>query len=467
MVLYKRARQFKAVKIMENLLEELDKHLESREYIKIKSLIDGMNPADMAAIIDGLFGDDFEHDRNLLIFFRLLPKDDAAEVFTYMEPEMQEHLIGAFSDNELREMLAQSFIDDTVDIIEEMPANVVSRILANSTTGARKAINEILRYPKDSAGSLMTIEYINLSKDMTVGEAFNKIRQVGINKETIYTCYVTENRKLIGVVTVKDLFMADEDDLISDIMETNIITVETTENKEDVARMFTKYDFMAMPVVDSGYRLVGIVTFDDAMDVIDEENTDDFAKMAAVTPSDESYFKTGVFKHMLNRVGWLCILTISAVITGFLTEKYSLTFESVPILVSFMPMIMGTGGNCGSQSSVLIIRGIALGEINFVDFFKVVFKEFRIAIMVSSVLALINSVRIFFMYDHNWQLATTLCISIIFTVIMSKLIGSALPMLAKKCRLDPALMATPLISTIVDCCSLFIYFQVAMTVFQI
>ncbi len=452
---------------MENLLAELEALLENNQYAEIRKIIEVMEPADIAAVIDELFADDFEHEKNFLRMFRLLPKDEAAEVFTYMESEMQEHLIGAFSDNELREMLAQSFIDDTVDIIEEMPANVVARILANSTTGARKAINQILHYPKDSAGSIMTVEYVSLSKELTVREAFDKIREVGINKETIYTCYVTENRKLIGVVTVKDLFMADEDDKIADIMETNVITVETTRDREEVAMMFGKYDYIAIPVVDSGYRLVGIVTFDDAIDVINEENTDDFAKMAAVAPSDESYFKTGVFRHMLNRIGWLCILMISAMVTGFLTEKYSHTFEAIPILVSFMPMIMGTGGNSGSQSSVLVIRSLALGEIEFKDFFKVVFKEFRIAILVSSVLAIVNSVRIFFMYDYDWLLAITLCISIIFTVVFSKLIGAALPMLAKKCKLDPALVATPLISTIVDCCSLFIYFNIAMRIFNL
>ena len=402
-----------------------------------------------------------------MILFRLLPKDTAAEVFTYMHTDMQEHLIEAFSDAELRDILSQSFIDDTVDIIEEMPANVVSRILKNSSTGARKAINEILRYPHDSAGSIMTIEYVSLHKDMTVKEAFDKIRRVGVNKETIYTCYVTENRRLIGIVTVKDLFMAEEDDKINDIMETNIISVDTRVDKEDVARMFRKYDFLAIPVVDSGNRLVGIVTFDDAMDVINEENTEDFSKMAAVTPNDESYFKTGIFKHAMHRIGWLCILMISATITGILTDRYNNVFITVPILVSFMPMIMDTGGNCGSQSSVLIIRGLALDEIEFKDFFKVVFKEFRVAIMVSAVLAGVNGLRIYLMYGHDILLSAAVSISIIFTVIFSKLIGSSLPMLAKKCGLDPAIMATPLISTIVDCCSLFIYFNVAMKMLNI
>lgn len=452
---------------MTSILDTLEELLASKQYSKIRLLIQDLNPADIAVLANELFCEDYEHNAKLLIFFRLLPKDAAAEVFANMEPEMQQHLIGAFSDNELREMLAQSFIDDTVDIIEEMPANVVSRILANSTTGARKAINQILHYPRDSAGSIMTIEYINLHKDMTVKDAFDTIRKVGINKETIYTCYVTENRRLIGIVTVKTLFMSDENARIADIMEENVITVDTKEDRENVARMFGKYDFLAIPVVDSGHRLVGIVTFDDAMDVINEENTEDFARMAAVTPSDESYFKTGVFRHMLNRIGWLCLLMISATITGLLTEKYDKAFTTIPILVSFMPMIMDTGGNCGSQSSVLVIRGLALGEIEFSDFFRVVFKEFRIGIMVSAVLAVVNGVRIYFMYGHNILLALTLCISIIFTVIISKLIGAALPMFAKKCKLDPALMATPLISTIVDCCSLYIFFNVAIKVFGI
>lgn len=448
-------------------MKEVDRLLKDKKYTDVKAFIEEKNPADIAAIIDEIFGDDFEHEKEFLILFRLLPKDTAAEVFTYMHTDMQEHLIEAFSDAELRDILSQSFIDDTVDIIEEMPANVVSRILKNSSTGARKAINEILRYPHDSAGSIMTIEYVSLHKDMTVKEAFDKIRRVGVNKETIYTCYVTENRRLIGIVTVKDLFMAEEDDKINDIMETNIISVDTRVDKEDVARMFRKYDFLAIPVVDSGNRLVGIVTFDDAMDVINEENTEDFSKMAAVTPNDESYFKTGIFKHAMHRIGWLCILMISATITGILTDRYNNVFITVPILVSFMPMIMDTGGNCGSQSSVLIIRGLALDEIEFKDFFKVVFKEFRIAIMVSAVLAGVNGLRIYLMYGHDILLSAAVSISIIFTVIFSKLIGSSLPMLAKKCGLDPAIMATPLISTIVDCCSLFIYFNVAMKMLNI
>ena len=450
---------------VKDILEVIAELLEQKKYMAVKDIISEANAADIAAFFEERFGDDFKEQSEFLILFRLLPKDLAAEVFAFMNPDMQEHLISAFSDNELREMLANTFIDDTVDLIEEMPANVVSRILRNSSTGARKAINAILRYPKDSAGSIMTIEYVSLHKDMTVGESFAKIRRVGVNKETIYTCYVTENRKLVGIVTVKDLFLAEEDDKIGDIMETNIISVETGEDKEVVANMFQKYDFLAIPVTDRDKRLVGIVTFDDAMDVIQDENTEDVTKMAAIAPNEDTYFRTGVLKHARSRIGWLLVLMISATITGLITSKYETAFDALPVLVSFMPMIMDTGGNCGSQSSTLIIRGLALGEIHFADFFRVVFKEFRIAILVSAVLALVNGVRIYLMYDRDMQLALTISLSVVCTVIISKMIGSMLPMLAKKCRLDPALMATPLISTIVDSCSIFIYFNIAMIIF--
>ena len=449
------------------MLEEIDALLKMKHFAQVKEMVSEENPADIAVLFDELFGEDYDEQKEFLILFRLLPKDLAAETFAFMNPDMQQFLIEAFSDKELREMLSQSFIDDTVDIIEEMPANVVSRILKNSTTGARKAINEILRYPRDSAGTIMTIEYVSLHKDMTVEEAFAKIRRVGVNKETIYTAYVTENRKLIGMVTVKDLFMAEEDDKISDIMETNLISVDTHEDKEVVAQMFRKYDFLTMPVVDNDMRLVGIVTFDDVMDVIQEENTEDVTKMAAITPSEDEYFRTGVFRHALRRIGWLLFLMISATITQLIINKYSNAFEALPILVSFMPMLMDTGGNCGSQSSTMIIRGIALDEIRFSDFFKVVFKEFRISMIVSSVLAVVNGIRIYIMYNQNLLLAGTIAVSIIATVVISKLIGSALPMLAKKCHLDPALMAAPLITTIVDSCSIFIYFNIAMQMFNI
>ncbi len=439
-------------------IEEL---LNERNYAVLKEEISDMNSADVAAAIDELYEDSFDEKAEFLMLYRLLPKDTAAEVFTFMNSDMQEYLINAFSDTELREVLSKSFIDDTVDMIEEMPANVVARILKNSSTGARKAINEILKYPRDSAGSIMTIEYVSIHKDMTVSEAFDKIRSVGVNKETIYTCYVTENRRLIGIVSVKDLFIADDDDIIGDIMETNIISVETTEDKENVAKMFRKYDFLAIPVVDKDYRLVGIVTFDDAMDVIEEEDSEDVSKMYAMTPMEDSYFRTSVFRHAMNRIVWLLILMIGMSVTGVITMRYKTAFSMMPILVAFMPMIMDTGGNCGSQSSTLIIRGMAVDEIHFTDFFKVIFKEFRISILISAVLAVVNGVRIYIMYGHNTTLSLAVAVSITATVVMSKLIGAALPMLAKKCRLDPAIMAAPLLATVIDMCSVMLYFTIA------
>lgn len=452
---------------MESLLNNIDRLLKEKRFSEVKRIVSLENPADLAALFVELFGEDFEEKSEFIILFRLLPKDIAAEVFAYMDGDMRRHLIEMFTDKELREILDELFIDDTVDLIEELPANVVSRILKNSSTGERKAINEILRYPRDSAGSIMTIEYVSLHKDMTVSEAFEKIRRVGVNKETIYTCYVTENRRLIGVITVKDLFLAEEDEKISDIMETNIISVNTHEDQELVGNMFRKYDLLALPVVDRDNRLVGIVTFDDAMDVIQEENTEDFARMAAIAPNEHSYFKTGILRHAGSRIGWLLILMISATLTQIITSRYENAFETIPLLVSFMPMIMDTGGNCGSQSSTMIIRCIALDEIHFSDFFKVVFKEFRISILVCSVLAVVNGIRVYVMYEQNILLAVTIALSIVVTVIISKIIGSSLPLLAKRCKLDPAIMATPLITTIVDCCSLFLYFNIATIIFNI
>lgn len=452
---------------MQGLLEKVDSLLKGKKYFEVKKIVSEENAADLAVVFEELFGEDFDERAEFMILFRLLPKDLAAETFVHMEADMCEYLIRMFTDKELREILDESFIDDTVDLIEEMPANVVSRILKNSTTGERKAINEILHYPKDSAGSIMTIEYVSLHKDMTVSEAFEKIRKVGVNKETIYTCYVTENRKLIGVITVKDLFMADEEDKISDIMETHIISVDTHEDKELVGHMFGKYDLLALPVVDKDNRLVGIVTFDDAMDVIQEENTEDFSKMAAIAPNEESYFRTGIFKHAWSRIGWLMVLMLSAILTEKMLMHYKNVFVGNAMLVALMPMITDTGGNCGSQSSTMIIRGLALSEIKFSDFFKVVFKEFRIAIIVSALLSVVDGIVIYLFYGHSIYLALTIALSIVCAVILSKFIGAMLPMVAKRIGLDPAIMAAPLITTIVDCCSIFIYFNIAMMIFGV
>ncbi|MBR1445182.1 MAG: magnesium transporter, partial [Firmicutes bacterium] len=416
--------------------------------------IEDINSVDAAELLSDM------EIKEMLVIFRLMTKEAAADVFSYMEPDVCEKLIGAMTDKELEEVLDELFIDDTVDLIEEMPANVVNRLLRVADEETRNEINTILKYPKDSAGSIMTTEYVKLNEGSTVGEAIKRIRSVGVDKETIYTCYVTENRKLKGVVTVKDLLMNDDDTPIADIMEKNVISASTKDDKEDVARMFDKYDFMAIPVVDSDGMLVGIVTFDDAIDVIQDETTEDMSIMAAVSPSDDSYFDTSIFTHAKNRIIWLLVLMLSATITGVMITKYEDAFKVMPILVSFIPMLMDTGGNCGSQSSTLVIRGIALDEIQFKDTFKVMFKEFRIALIVSVILALVNGIRIYIMYG-DIMLAVVIAASLIGTIIIAKMIGCLLPLGAKKCGLDPAIMAAPLITTIVDNCSILIYFKTA------
>lgn len=433
--------------------------LNEKNYIKIKSILKDLYPADLASLLETL------SPRNITLLFRLLPKELAAETFTFMDSDTQMHLIGGFSDKELREILDEIYVDDTVDIIEEMPANVVSRILKNTDSETRKQINAILDYPADSAGSVMTTEYVYLHKNMTTKEALDWIRKVGVVKETIYTCYITENRKLIGYVTILDLVTADEDATIESIMDSNVIYVYTHEDREDVAKKFSKYDFLAMPVVDNEKRMVGIITFDDVLDVIAEENEEDFSKMAAMQPIEDSYFKTPVFTHAKKRIGWLLVLMLSATITGSLLTRYEEAFQAIPILVSFIPMLMSTGGNCGSQSSTTVIRGLATGEIQFKDFFKAVFKEFRISLIVSVILAITNGLRILIFYE-NFQLSLVITLSIIGTVIIAEFIGCALPLVAKKIKLDPAIMATPLISTIVDTCSMLIYFQFATMIFS-
>lgn len=441
------------------MTEKILELLNEKNYVKIKSIVKDLYPADLASLLETL------SPRNITLLFRLLPKELAAETFTFMDSDTQMHLISGFSDKELREILDEIFVDDTVDIIEEMPANVVSRILKNTDDETRKQINAILDYPTDSAGSVMTTEYVYLHKNMTTKEALDWIRKVGVVKETIYTCYITESRKLIGFVTILDLVTADEDATIESIMDSNVKFVYTHEDREDVAKKFSKYDFLAMPVVDNEERMVGIITFDDVLDVIAEENEEDFSKMAAMQPIEDSYFKTSVFTHAKKRIGWLLVLMLSATITGNLLTKYEEAFQAIPILVSFIPMLMSTGGNCGSQSSTTIIRGLATGEIQFKDFFKAVFKEFRISLIISVILAVTNGLRIFIFYK-NLQLSIVITLSIIGTVIIAEFIGCALPLIAKKVKLDPAIMATPLISTIVDTCSMLIYFQFATMIFS-
>lgn len=371
------------------LKEKAFQALENKRYLTLKKILKDMNPADLALLFQDLEKSD------VYIVFRLLPKEISAETFSYMDSEMQKHLISIFSDSELSEVIDQLYLDDTVDLIEEMPANFVSRIIKNADPSTRKMINEILKYPNDSAGSIMTVEYVYLHKEMCVKEAIEKIRSVGWVKETIYTCYVTDSRKLIGMVTLLDLLTSDDDTSISDIMDTNIISVNTYEHRESVAKKLSKYDFVAMPVVDNEERLVGIVTFDDVMDVLQEEATEDIEKMAGISHNDESYFKTSVFKHVKNRMFWLMFLMLSSTITGLITDSFELQIATIPLLVSFMPTLMGTGGNCGSQSSTMIIRGLSVDEIQLKDFFKVIFKEFRIALVCSIILAVVNGLRIY------------------------------------------------------------------------
>ena len=455
----------------DELRDQLVALLHEKKFGNLRAILDILNPADIALI----FAEVEETDLPLL--FRLLPKEAAAEVFVEMDNDQQEFLISAFSDKELKEVLDELYVDDAVDLIEEMPASVVKRILRYTDPETRKSINQLLQYPKDSAGSIMTIEYVDLKKHMTVAQSFDRIRKTGVDKETIYTCYVTDqNRKLIGLVSVKDLLLAESDQIIDDIMETNIIYVRTLDDQEDVARMFDKYGFLAIPVVDREERLVGIVTVDDAIDVLQKENTEDISKMGAVIPSEETYLKTPVWRHAKNRIFWLLFLMLSATLTGSILQHYEDAFVAIPILVAFVPMLMDTGGNCGSQSSTMIIRGLALDEIRFKDFFRVLFKEFRVAVLVGIVLAAVNGLRIFLMYRGNqevlshmslMQLATVSGLSLMGTVVLAKCLGCILPMAAKKCKLDPALMASPLLTTILDTCSVFLFFNIAMAILHL
>ena len=419
------------------------KLLAQREFKAVRSILDVMNEVDIASLLSTL------SDKELALAFRLIPKDKAAEVFSNMDTSMQTYLVTMFTEKELKELLDDLYMDDTVDMLEELPANLVKRILATVSASDRSMINQLLNYPEDSAGSIMTTEYVDLREEMTVGQAMAHIKKTGIHKETIYTCYITERRKLVGIVSAKDLMTTDDDVPIKDLMETEIISVYTHSDQEQVAQLFTKYDLLALPVIDQDGRMVGIVTFDDAMDVMVDEATEDITKMAAINPSEKTYFETSVLQHAKNRIPWLLILMFTSIITGTIITRYENAFAAIPLLVSFIPMLMDTGGNCGSQSATLIIRGIALDEIRFTDLFKVMFKEFRISLIVGAFLAVANGVRIFIQY-HNPGLAVVIACSLMGTVIMAKLVGCILQLLAKKVNLDPAIMASPLITTLVD-----------------
>lgn len=436
------------------------KLLAQREFKAVRSILDVMNEVDIASLLSTL------SDKELALAFRLIPKDKAAEVFSNMDTSMQTYLVTMFTEKELKELLDDLYMDDTVDMLEELPANLVKRILATVSASDRSMINQLLNYPEDSAGSIMTTEYVDLREEMTVGQAMAHIKKTGIHKETIYTCYITERRKLVGIVSAKDLMTTDDDVPIKELMETEIISVYTHADQEQVAQLFTKYDLLALPVIDQDGRMVGIVTFDDAMDVMVDEATEDITKMAAINPSEKTYFETSVLQHAKNRIPWLLILMFTSIITGTIITRYENAFAAIPLLVSFIPMLMDTGGNCGSQSATLIIRGIALDEIRFTDLFKVMFKEFRISLIVGAFLAVANGIRIFIQY-HNPGLAVVIACSLMGTVIMAKLVGCILPLLAKKVNLDPAIMASPLITTLVDTFSILIYFNIATVLFRL
>ncbi|MCL2139366.1 MAG: magnesium transporter [Treponema sp.] len=426
------------------------------DILKLKSLLAETNIVDIAEIFDQL------NKEKTIKLFRFLPKTIAADVFAYVDSDRQQIIIEAMTDTEIGEIMNKLFVDDAVEFIEEMPASVVKRVLKNVQSEKRKQINQILQYPEDSAGSIMTTEFIDLREDVTVREAFDIIRSTGINKETIYNCYVIRyDRLLTGMVSAKTLMLAKPEERIGDIMDTNLMYAYTTDDQEIIADRFQKYDLLAMPVVDKEQRLVGIITVDDIVEIIVEENTEDIEKMSALAPSDEPYIKTGVFKLAKNRILWLLVLMLSATLTGSVISSFEEGLSLLPILVTFIPMLMDTGGNAGSQSSTLIIRGMAVGEIRAKDILKVVWKETRVACLCGLGLGIINSIRIYLMNEKNLMLAITVTLALFCTIFIAKIVGCILPIAAKKIKIDPAIMAAPLITTIVDVLSLLIFFSIA------
>ena len=439
------------------LLEEsIVKLADGKKYASLRDLLTTLNPADMAEAFSGL------SDQTLPLVFRLLPKELAAETFVEMEPEQQATLIRGFSDSELKAVVEELYVDDAVDLVEEMPANVVYRILAQADPQTRSSINEILQYPEDSAGSVMTTELVELRGTMTAAQAIAHIRAVGLDKETINTCYITdEGHKLLGVVSIRTLILADEGALCRDLMNANVVSVTTQEDQEAVAQMFSKYNFYALPVVDGDGRLVGIVTVDDAMDILEAETTEDMEKMAAISPSDRPYLTTSALAIWRHRIPWLLLLMVSATFTGLVITKFEDALAMCTVLVTYIPMLMDTGGNAGSQSSVTVIRGLSLGEIRFRDLLRVMGKELTVSLLCGLTLAVCNFAKLMLFDRVSLAVALVVCVTLLFTVVASKLVGSALPMLAKRVGFDPAVMASPLITTVVDVLSLLIYFQAA------
>lgn len=437
------------------MFEQINELIKAKKNRELKELLQDMNEVDIAALLE-------EQDNETgLLLFRLLSKDLAAEVFAYLSSDYQQLLVSLLTDPELAYIINDLYADDAVDFIEEMPASVVKRVLAIASEETRAQINQLLKYPEDSAGTIMTTEFVGLKRQMTVADAFAYIRRHGMDKETIYTCYVTnETRVLEGVVTVKMLLLSREDQTIGEIMDENVIFAYTTDEREDVANKVRKYDLNALPVVDNERRLVGIITVDDVIEIVEQENTEDFQLMAALEPTDEPYLKTGVFLHAKRRIVWLLFLMISATFTGLIITSFEDAIALIPALVAAIPMLMDTGGNAGSQSSTLIIRGMALGEMSAKNWFTVLWKELRIGLLVGVILAVVNILRIYIMY-RDMALALTIGITLCLTVVFAKTIGSMLPLFAKRVGLDPAIMAAPLITTIVDACSLMVYFSVA------
>ena len=454
------------IQVNVTLTETIKVLLDEKKYSTLRDILTTMKPFDIAAVFEEL------QDEKTPILFRILPKELAAETFVEMDEDTQEFLIHGFSDNELKEVVDELFVDDAVDLIEEMPANVVKRILRQADKETRRQINELLKYPEDSAGSIMTTEFISLRPDMTAEMAIKRIRRTGVDKETIYTCYVNDDyNRLIGITTVKDLLLAEDDDLVKDMMEENVISVHTLDDQEEVARIFSDYDFLALPVVDNEQRIVGIVTIDDAIDVIREEATEDIEKMAAVLPSDKPYMRTSVWGIYKKRVPWLLVLMLSATFTSTIISAFDGMLASVIILSSFIPMITGSGGNAGSQASVSVIRALSLGEIEFKSMFKVLWKELRVAVLCGLTLATANFIKLLLFdlrgHENAFFIALVVSLTLVGTIIMAKIVGSSLPLLSSKIGLDPAVMANPLISTVCDSLSLLIYFAVASAVLEL
>lgn len=444
--------------------------LEEKKYPTLRDILITMNPSDVAGLFSGL------EEKQIPLLFRLLPKEQAAETFVEMEPDAQALLIRGFSDNELKEVVSELYVDDAADLVEEMPANVVKRILSQADPEMRSSINQILRYPENSAGSIMTTEYVSLRPEMTVEEAILRIRRQGVDKETIYTCYVTaKDRTLMGLVTVKDLLLAEDDDTpIQELMITNLISVTTQTDQEEVARMFSKYNFLALPVVDGENRMVGIVTFDDAMDVMEDEATEDMEIMAAMTPSEKSYLKSSPFDLFKHRIPWLLLLMVSATFTGMIITSFEDALSMLPVLTAFIPMLMDTGGNCGSQSSVTVIRALSLDELKFRDVFTVMWKEFRTAILCGMALSVVCFAKVLLVdrllmgnTSVSLLVAGVVCLTLGVTVVIAKFVGCSLPLLAKRLGFDPAVMASPFITTIVDALSLLVYFLFAKSLLHL